>query len=123
MGYFGLRSALDSDTGAEVVLEMCAAMAEILDDEMYRSANEWNTCGLVNVGNIFREIICPAKRFFINSNKIIKLACKLERKLAKLVAKTEKKRWDDRNNKRKHLRHYRDMLEKVRNFLTYVESK
>ncbi len=81
-----------------------------LRKELKDMGNEFNTSGPVNVAIILTE--SPAPLFF--SSDYPGFLEEVIEALTKYTADSSKAEWEDRDNRKKHLSRYRDLLRKLR---------
>lgn len=109
MGYMDL-SVLGSDKAAGFADDCGKALAKLLNKEIPRKANEFNTNGLINAAMFFEEVICRSEIFDYN-DELKSTAAKIIAGLDDTIRESEKGDWDEKDY---HLRRYREMRRRIK---------
>ena len=118
MGYVDI-SLGGSDEATALVLDIEDNMIKKLKKELSRKSNEFNTPGIINVAMYFDEIIIPSPYYSKDNGKdMIALAEKVVKKLIKYIDKNNNPDiWDDQQNKDYHLKAWRRLLHRMKDFV------
>lgn len=118
MGYTDI-SIGGSDRATGLVIDLAAAMLEVLKKEMTAETTELNTDGPINVALVFEEIICQSKAFD-NDSGLMKLAERCVKYLDEniyAIKQSKPSEWGPRNGKEYHLKRYQQLRRKIQNWL------
>lgn len=110
MGYMGLKHWVDSDSAADLTANAEKALVKVLRKGLKEKGNEYNTPGPVNVA-LFLEATIKNADYNDDLSKLILDTIGL---LEKLIAATEREKWDEARNKRMHLNAYRRMVKNLK---------
>ena len=115
MGYFDL-SVMGSDYASDAAYGLQKLIVESLEQELEEKANEYNTCGVVNVAMILDECIIPSEYWQSVGHDFKKLAESVANRLESHISECEKMEWDSTNNKEYHISTYKKLVDKLRDF-------
>lgn len=113
----GLEHSVGSDSASEVVWMAADAVAKTLDNELKDKGNTYNTCGAINVGFYFDEVITPCEDYHWNNEALLKVAKKCSKKLSKLLTVYQKADWEDKTSKDYHIKHVKRLLKSVDSYI------
>jgi len=117
MGYFFPKGkgfqALCSDNAAELSEEICEAIVGKLRIAEKKKDNEYNTEGIVNVALFLQELETP---IYCN-NAIHVFLTGFVVRFDRSIAKEQKTKWDNQENKRDHINRLKDVLANLKNKL------
>src|SRR5574337_585422 len=107
MGYMGLDSFGCSDMAFDLAHEVIDKMAEVLNEGLKNTANEYNTSGPINVSLFFEAFIIPVQEEYVGNEAIGELAKKTmkllkEKRKAYSVIKFET--LEERRNQNYHIK-------------------
>jgi hypothetical protein len=110
MGYFFPKGkgfqALCSDNAAELSEEICEAIVGKLRIAEKKKDNEYNTEGIVNVALFLQELETPRDC----NHAIHAFLTEFVVRFKKSIAKEQKGKWDDKENKQDHINRLKDVL-------------
>lgn len=120
MGFWDLEHFGHSDTAADGFACVVSSIAETFKRLLRVQENEYNTCGIINVGMYFRDFIIQMpddlqQRFY--QDDFVEVAKETLMYLKKLKTICRKAKWADADEKRYHLKTYDDLINIVDNFI------
>ena len=115
MGYLGLENLYDSDYAVDMAGEIWSVVLDKLKESIDKEANEYNTCGVVNVALFFEAYLLPCRPLF--DDNLNAFAQEVIDRLKDLIKKSEEMDWDTDENKEYHIECYKRMIRSIEGWL------
>lgn len=111
MGYSGLKTYVESDGASDLAYNiMVKAALPLLQAELEKKDNEFNTDGAVNVALYFRSFICPLK--YVSLDDFITVAQSAIKAIETMIEEADEY----------HQRNYDLMIVDLREWIEYQNS-